>query len=353
MIFTQSAFAGEAVVIVLETALFKDSDPESKVLQLKRKNQVVWIHDREFGLSPLEPDYETMNDSAQLSELKKIRYDREESRAGFYETMDRNGRTAYIKKSHVKLIYKDNRETLTSVNPFIEDPTDYRLEEPLPDDYPLTDQSKRRAFFHTIFGPAPRQRYRYQGNVASTDRSFRKGLAVGYSCKANWDNYNRFYFGGYGHILVSEVAYTFSTDDVQSSREISYQVALGPFVSYDIYRKERWKIATGLGININWNRNFVKLDSSGEDGATEERLFQGYSVSPRVFSEVHIRDFLLPKLDLVFGLDMQYNLAQSYGPKEGPQQPDLWENENDQTDDPFEVPAGAVMTFIVGIQSNY
>lgn len=347
-----STYGGEAVVIVLETALYQEDDPKSKVLQLARKNQTVWIHDKEFGLSPLSPDYSSMNNSTELRKIRRENYLNGENRSGFYETMDRNGKIAYIKRSHVKLVFKDDREFLTNVNPFLEDPTDYRLEEPLPDDYPFTDSDKRRAFFHTIFGPALRTRYQYDANVASTDRSFRKGIAVGYAKKVSWDNYNRFYLGGYGHILTSEANYTFSSGEHDFSREISYQVALGPYLSYDVYRQERWLISVGGGININWNRHFVKIDNTTEDNASEERLFQGFSFSPRFLTELHWKDALIKDVDFIFGIDLELHLAQTYKSKDTPVNSNIWD-QNDSIDFGVESPTGGVMTFVVGIQSSY
>ncbi|MFT6069557.1 MAG: hypothetical protein ACJAT2_001005 [Bacteriovoracaceae bacterium] len=347
-----SAFAGEAVVIVLETALYKEDDATSKVLQLARKNQTVWIHDREFGTSPLSPDYSSMNNATELQSIKNESFLDSQRKSGFFETMDRNGNTAFIKRSHVKLVYKDDREYLSNVNPFIEDPTDYRLEEPLPRNYPFTDVDKRRAFIQSVFGPALRSRYEYEGNIASTDRSFRKGIALGYAKKVSWDNENRFYLGGYGHILTSEANFTFSSGEHDFTREISYQVSLGPYLSYDVHRQEKWLINVGGGFNVNWNRHFVKLSNISLQDVTEERLFQGFSISPRIFSEFHWRDVLIEDLDLVFGIDMQFHSAQSYKAKSPPIEPDIWEY-NDSLDHNVVTPSAGVLTFLVGIQSSY
>jgi hypothetical protein len=346
-----SANAGKAVVIVLETALYQESDTQSRVLQLVRKNQTVWIHNRELGQSPLSPDYSSMNNSTELRKIKREIFLDGQNKSGFYETMDRNGQTAFIKRSHVKIIYKDDREYLSNVNPFIEDPTDYRLEEPLPRNYPLTDPDKRRAFIQSIFGPALRTRYQYEGNSASTDRSLRKGIAVGYSKKVSWDNYNRFYLGGYAHLLTSEANYTFSSGEYSLTREISFQVALGPYLSYDVYREEKWLIAVGGGINLNWNRHFVKVDNLQQQ-ISEERLFQGFSLAPRFFSELHLRDIFMKDVDIVFGIDMQLHMAQLYKAKSAPIEPDIWEY-NDSLDYGVVSPTGGVLTFLVGIQSSY
>lgn len=339
------------MVIVLETALYQESDTQSRVLQLARKNQEVWIHDRELGLSPLSPDYSSMNNSTELRKIKRERFLDGQNKSGFYETMDRNGHTAFIKRSHVKIIYKDEREFLSNVNPFIKDPTDYRLEEPLPRNYPLTDPDKRRAFIQSVFGPALRTRYEYEGNVAATDRSLRKGIAVGYAKKVSWDHYNRFYLGGYAHLLTSEANYTFSSGQYEATREISFQVALGPYLSFDVYRVEKWLISVGGGVNINWNRHFVKVENTTQ-AISEERLFQGFSFAPRFFTEFHLRDVLIKDLDLVFGVDMQLHLAQTYKAKSPPNEPSIWEY-NDTLDHGVVSPTGGVLTFLVGIQSSY
>lgn len=327
----------------------KERSLKSKVLQIVRKNQVIWIHDSEFGRSPLRPNYDVMNDYNKFREFKKSSFKLSQSKVGFIETMDRNGNTAYIKRSHVKLIYKDAREFVTSVKPFEQDTSDYRLEEPLPTDYPLTDSKKRRAFIYGIFGPSLRARYTYTDDIASTDRSPRRGFAFGYAKKANWDNTDRFYFGGYGHVLASKSTYTFSSGSLLTSSELLLQLSLGPFLSYDIYRHMKWKVSVGGGVNINWNRNFIKI--GGED-ENEERLFQGLAPSPRFFSNLHWKNFIVPKVDLVLGVDMQLNLAQSYTNNSDPSIPQLWTDSEGQLGR-FESPTGGVLTVFLGIQSNY
>lgn len=346
---TLKAHAGKAVVIVLEAPMMKDRTPDAKVVQLVRKNQVIWIRNREFGQSPLKPDYTVMNEQSSFDELKRIRYEQGESKAGYIETMDRNGGTAYIKKSYVKLIYKDDREYLTNVNPFIQDPMDYRLEEPLSRDYPLTDFHKKRAFFKMVFGPALKQSFQYANETLSSEQKFRKGIAFGYSGKVKWDKTDRFYFGGYGHMITSDASYVFDGNLLDDAEETFFQLSIGPSLSYDPYRSDNWKFSVGGGLNLNWTRNFVKLKDNllGE----EERLFQGFSITPRVFSNVHWRNFIIPDLDLVFGVDMQFSLAQTYTNNEQATLPALWERHDNP--DAYTTPTGGVMTFMVGIQSSY
>ena len=55
--------------------------------------------------------------------------------------------TAYIEAAFVKLIFLDEREFETSVDRFRFDPKDYRLEEPLAKDYPLTNAKKIKTSF--------------------------------------------------------------------------------------------------------------------------------------------------------------------------------------------------------------
>ena len=100
-----------------------------------------------------------------------------------------------ISKKYVKVIYNDDREEQLQMNPYAKyDPTDYRLEEPLPDSYPLIDPRKARAYMSLGIGPAAKSSFNYGEPVIEESLGHKYAFSAIYAKKVDFDNYNRFYF---------------------------------------------------------------------------------------------------------------------------------------------------------------
>ena len=63
----------------------------------------------------------------------------------FIAVLDRQGKRAYVRKEHIYVYFNDTREFTQA--PYREDETDYRLEEPLPRRYPLSNPAGFRGQF--------------------------------------------------------------------------------------------------------------------------------------------------------------------------------------------------------------
>ena len=109
-LFTTSLYAYDAVIIVFQAPLLKGPSLNSKVLQVLRKGDRVYIP-RESLVKGTLPE--------------------------FVPTFDRAGNEAYVPAKYVKVISGTDEENKQPVHYGKHDPTDYRLEEPIPTSYPF------------------------------------------------------------------------------------------------------------------------------------------------------------------------------------------------------------------------
>jgi hypothetical protein len=331
------SFAGKGMVIVLETPFFKERSWDSLVVQNMRKGDVIFIHNKHMGLSTYEVDYGVGD-----RDLENIKDDKNE---GFYQTLDRNGLPAFVPRKYIKLIYKDTREFESSVTPFEKDPTDYRLEEPLPKGYPLFPANKFRASLSMAFGPGTKNNYTYPRPVSSETFSSRKGIEFFYTSKVEFDPYDRFYFGGAFSFYAEEAS--FELNDGTDATEAKGQLGFGPFASYDIFRTKNNLFTLGGGININYNRFLV----SQERGSfSEERIFSGFSFTPKLNIYYQRKNIVAENINLLVGTTMQVNFSHSLSSSTTPEIEDFWNDE--LASDNFVVPIGGQFTVFIGIQTS-
>ncbi|MBF0208301.1 MAG: hypothetical protein HQK53_15600 [Oligoflexia bacterium] len=104
------------MIVVFEAPIFQQETINAKVVDRVKKGKIIHIHPQHFSSS--ESEVETKSD--------------------FYRTFDSNGQDAYILKEHVMLITNDTRESPPAIDNK-NDPTDFRLAEPLPENYPYYD----------------------------------------------------------------------------------------------------------------------------------------------------------------------------------------------------------------------
>ena len=148
--FTLKSFAGVGIVTTLEAPIVRSLEVDSPTVMTKRKGEKIYIHDRYFKNGPNEIIF------VQDDETKEASFSQMENDEGyekFYETIDKNGQKAYISRYYVKLITHDAREFTQNITPFVPDPNDYRLEEPLPEGYPIRKPEMGRARVSFSFGP--------------------------------------------------------------------------------------------------------------------------------------------------------------------------------------------------------
>jgi hypothetical protein len=325
-----------AMVIVLEAPLLARPDWRAPVLQNKRKGDHIILSAGQIPKAGYEQGV------AENYYWKKKGLTSEHP--AFWETLDRNGNTAYIPKKYVKIIFTDERELQTSVAPFGKDPTDYRLSEPLPDTYPFYESDRRRAVVNLLYGPSVKANYAYSGNFQREEFQAHRGVQLMYLKSVSFDPLERFFFGGLLQISADQTLITFDNDN--RAREERAVLGLGPYLSYDVYRDHKNIFTLGAGLNLQWNRHLIAAVSRA--GNFEERFFNGLSLRPKLQANYQRRK-VFPNVNFVAGIEIESNLPYSLEPSTAPQLQNYWNPNNDTVD----VPIGAHFALLIGLTATY
>jgi hypothetical protein len=313
------AFAQRAMVIVLEAPLLNAPNMEAKVVQRVRKGDII----------PLEQ-----------SQFKRDRDQLE----GFFETWDRNANTVYIPKLYVKLITHDDREFETSVTRWGHDPTDYRLEEPLAEFYPLYLGERRRIFANFSMGSHTKANYLYRRDFQSEEFISRKGVQLGYLHNIPFDTTDRLYFGPMLQGASEQALFAFSDD--ARARESRGLIGIGPYISYDSYRSEDYLLTIGGGFFLNWNRHLITYATRAGD--EENRIFNGLSLASKAQTVFHFRN-VFPNMNFIIGAEAELALPHTLSPQNAPQLNRVWNSSFDQ----IRVPLQSHYSFFIGLVSTY
>jgi hypothetical protein len=316
----------QGVITVLEAPLFLTPDKGSDIIQHVRKGDTIYVHHQYFI------------DNNQLE-------NKEREPDNFYITTDKSGRTAYILKEHVKLLFNDARELASPIDNRKHDSTDYRLEEPLPPDYPFNffDHYRASVQLGTLF--SPQTNYSYNTPVKEQSKSNQYYLSALFLKKTKIDYSERLYFGGKIKLAYQRNKFTL---DRRDSTEIDTTIGLGPYISYDIYRTFKYRITLNGStlINIINKRNITQELSNGE---TDSKDFSTISIVPTIgatFEKLNI----LPNFDMVTGVNFGLELAHTMKNKEGSSKPELW---NSSSNDIIKRPTRGQLSFFVGLQRSY
>lgn len=287
------------MVVVLEAPLYQNPEENSPILQVLRRGQVIYLHGREFS------DYE--------------------SDEGFYKTVTRDGSDAYIPQKFVKVIHNTLAELDEPMLEYNKDPTDYRLQEPLPKNYPISSEKSLLASFNFHYGTAFKQNYAHNKNLNKENFSSQYGLTGWYAKRANFDKTNRLYFGFEGGILSQESEFILS--DNRYVKESHTEINFGPVLSYDFYRNSKYTWAIRGGIKAGYNRHLVTQDG---DLGEEERLFHGISFSSSIGSVFQFKK-LLPSDEyfISIGGDIAMKLPFTMTTSSAPQIESYWNEEQD------------------------
>ncbi len=337
-LLSSKAFAGKGIVIVLQAPLLSEGSFSSYPVSHIRKGEEIFIHDKHFTSKRSKNEKE---DNESLQHNKEI-----SNQDGFFQTIDSNGGPAYVEKKYIKLIYNDERELQSSINPFLHDPTDYRLEEPLPKNYPLKNDQFYSAGAYMAFGPNRKINYNYPTQLSKETFSSRVGIEMFYSRKVSYDIYDRFHFGGMGHIYTYEGVFELS--DQSKVTETGGEIGMGPFLSYTFYRSSNWKIIMTGGLTLNYMRHLVS--QSKDTDIKEERFFTGLSLTPKIKAYA-VRKHFLPTIDFMAGFDLTTNLPIGLSSQTEIQIPEFWQSRSSQ--DKVAIPFSGIWSFILGINASY
>lgn len=356
LIISFEAFALDAVVTVLETPLFKDKSYNAPVVQYLRKGDVIKIHpsvanDRrmnEFAPTPqkLKILRERMKESPEYNEDPLFTGEEDNTfyiEDEFIPTLDRQGNRAWVLSEHIYVYFGDSREFEQRVAS--NDPTDYRLEEPLPTNYPLETVSGYRG--QVVMGVTQPyfESYPYRQNIKRKGYNSPIELNLTFLRSAPGDYNDRLYIGGTFGFKTFSNSYTFS--DRRFAEERNYKVGFGPTISYDAFKGDKNRINLSGTILVNLLDRFQIKQSL--DDKEESRLYAGYSVAPKLSVQYH-RKRIFPDLDFVLGSSIEMSFASSYQAKDGASEATWW---NNLGADKFNVGTLFTVGGYIGIQSAY
>jgi hypothetical protein len=275
-LFTLHSKANDAVIIVLQSPLLKEPSLNSKVLQYLRKGERVYVPNEVALTYPL-PE--------------------------FIETFDRVGNTVYVPSKYLKVITNSEAENNSPISIGEHDPTDYRLEESIPSTYPFSNYSYLKSSLSLTMGNNQKSPYDYQKSTSQQEYPMENGLRLLVTKRASFDKFDRFYFGLY--TSISSVTNTISFNDLTNTKENRSTIKLGPSIVFDAFKNNHYRISFGTGFTYNFHKSYVAQNLL--NGASEERYFNGFSLSPFVTAYFQMEN-VFPNVDAVLGADTFLNL---------------------------------------------
>lgn len=350
------AMALEAVVTVLETPLLKSKSYDAPVVQYLRKGDVIKIHPsvankREFERFAPSPKKEK-EIRKKLQEAPDYHKDPlfpdNENRTAYLEdefipTLDRQGHTVYVIASHIYVYFNDAREFDQRITSH--DPTDYRLEEPLPKNYPLKSPTGYRGQFIIGLTQPTFESYDYPDKIKTKGYSTPYDLQYTLMRQAPGNYHDRLFIGGTIGFRYSENSFTFH--DRRMSLERSIRLGLGPTISYDAFKGEKNRVNLSGTILVNLFDRFY-IDQT-LDSHEENREYLGYSVVPRISIQYH-RKAITEDLDFVLGTALEMALPTTYRAKDPGRNTTWWQHiGNDQ----FTTRTSFALGGYIGLQSAY
>lgn len=289
------AFSYDGIVLVLEAPLLKSPSMSSTVLQIIRKGETVFV--------PRE--YATLEDMPE-----------------FIPTFDRAGNRAYVPSRYIKVVTGTTEENLQSIRYSGHDPTDYRIEEPIPKTYPFEDSSFFRVSAAFSIGNNTTSAYAYNSPFNSQNFGADMGLRLAITRKVTFDKYDRFYFGFIGLATFLSNDTTFSNDAF--ANESRNTLRGGPWLTYDAFKNENYRLSIGSGFTFNYHRSTLTID---KEPMYEKRSFTGFSISPMTSTTFQVND-VIPNTDFVTGVDFSLFLPHSVKSSENAESNELWGEDN-------------------------
>jgi hypothetical protein len=353
---SHQVLALEAVVTVLETPLFKFRSYESPVVKQLRKGDVIKIHPsvgndmtiEQYAPSPeklknlteklrTSPEYKA--DPIFRGEAENTYYLEDE----FIATIDRQGQIAFVLSDHIHIYFNDSREFVQS--PLGKDPTDYRLEEPLPEKYPLKVPTGYRGQFVLGFTQPFSENYPYKESIKT--KGYSSPIDMSYTVlKIAPGNYQeRLFIGASFNFRYYENSYSFA--NFRLSKEKSARIGLGPSISYDAYKgvKDRINLMGVILLNF-FDQLYITQSSPSKKDA---RSYYGQSLAPRFSIQYH-RKGILEDIDLILGTTMEVGSATIFRAKTAGKEPSWWQNAGN---DKFTSRTTFTLGGYVGFQSAY
>ena len=350
-----NAFALDAVVTVLETPMLKYKSYDAPVVQYLRKGDVIKVdpalnNDTRYDhLAPdpkklaklrkeLDDSPEWRQDPLFTGKVSEVSIDDE-----FITTLDRQGNKVYIIREHF-LVYFANERELNQAT-LRKDPTDYRLEEPLPKAYPLYSPHGYRGQFTLGITQPYYESYPYLASVKTKGYMSPVDVNITFLRQTPDDKYDRYYFGLTMNVRAFSNSYTL-TNGV-TAKEQGAKFGLGPFITYDAFKGEQNRVSLYGNINVYL---FNQLNISQQMGAIEEqRNYRTISFSPRIGVQYH-RKQIIPDVDFVLGTSMEMEPATTFRSSSAANQDSWWRSGGS---DKFKTRTTFTLAGYLGFQAAY
>lgn len=294
--FIKSTFAITGVIKALEVPLLKTESESSQILQKKRLGEKIHIHDN------------SLNNQSQ-----------------YYMTLTRDGLSAYIRKDFVKIIYNNISELDENISA-INDTTDYRTDEPMPEGYPFKSENSMKASLYMNYASATSNSYEYVNNKTREQYSPILSLSIKYLRAPSYDNTDRIY---YGFLVGGQTERNeFQVSNNIFTQEDSTKLYFGSSFQYTFYRRRFFEIDIGVDTLLNFHKAYVGQENISNN-TFEERLFTGMFVSAKanVFF-IHKDSFGKRNLDIIHGPNLTINSPYSLTSSQAPILTDLWPSDS-------------------------
>ena len=319
-------FALEAVVKVLEAPVFSKEEKNSKVVEYRKKGEVIKIFPQKKILFLSDSDVEIF--------LEKNE---------FIPIIDKSGQKSYILANHLFILFENSQEFQETAR--IRDDTDYRLNEPLPTSYPLGSSHTHRSQItlglnHFIF-----ENYPYPEDYSR--KGFLTQSEFVYSLfKMTPPSFHQRLFWG-GHLSYKTHSNSFYFLSKRRADEKGHKLGIGPSVMYDAYKANNHQLSILGNLSyIFYETLFITQQTSEQE---ESKRFWGQSLSLSFTPQWQIKHFL-GGLDLILGAKMEYVMGSYLRTKEKSRYPIWWRSTGEEK---FWTKPSVNLGFFCGLQSFY
>ena len=350
-----NAFALDAVVTVLETPLLKSPSYSAPVVQYLRKGDIIKVHpslnnNTEFDhLAPSPEKFaklkKELDESSEWNQdpLFKGEATHAHIEDEFVPTLDRQGNTVYVIRDHLYVYFTSPKE-LHQPN-FRNDPTDYRLEEPLPKRYPLDTEAGYRGIVTLGLTQPYYESYPYPSSVKAKGYTSPIDFNISYLRNTPNDKQDRFYLGGTFNIRTFSNSYTLFNGN--TSKEEGIKLGAGPYFSYDAFKGHKNRINIYGSINLN---SFNQLNVSQKKADLEEqRNYRAMTISPRMGIQYQ-RKQILEDVDFILGTSMELEPATTFRTSSAANQETWWVSRGS---DKFKTRTTFTLGGYIGFQTAY
>jgi hypothetical protein len=286
---------GKGMIRVLNAPLFAEPSENARIVQYVRKGQLIPLDPKYFFDGPGDRIYERATDIFERDDETDLDRPYSSIETGaFLETIDRNGQPAWIMREHVKLIYEDTREERDSVAIEGHDPTDYRLEEPLYNQYPFPRQRPPwRSFLTLGTGSRDQATYPYPTDLTNSNYGTPFNLMWSYLRHCNDGGRERLFAG----LLVS---FSNASNEFNGGEILERHLALsaGPMVTWDFVRTIDWRLVSGASLGLLYRNVGVTFNNNQSN---EKRTFYGLTLAPQMTLFLEKRNVMINNFSFVIG----------------------------------------------------